>query len=120
MIPLYLVERIMNTIPYKRYTTSFLKQSHIAIVFKRKKILSIGLNKVGTRSRGCGWNDLSIHAEVMAIKNMGDISKLRGASILVVRINALDEFVYSKPCTNCTCFLEKCMKQYGLEKVYYS
>ena len=120
MIPIYLLENILEFIPYRRTSYTVLKQTHVAILYKRGKVLSIGINKVGSRSRGCGWNDLSIHAEIMAIKMVGDMQKLRGASMLVVRINTADEFVYSKPCSHCRHVLEKCMKSYGLNKVYYS
>jgi len=120
MYPLELIESILHTIPYKKPKHMTPYQSHVAIIYKRGKILSIGINKSGTRSRGCGWNDLSIHAEIMAIKNIGDTSKLKGANLVIVRINRLDEIVYSKPCTSCQCVLEKCMKQYGLGNVYYS
>ena len=120
MLPLYLLEAILPTVSYKKTKYSVLKHTHIAIIYKRGKILSIGINKLGTRSRGCGWNTLSIHAEIMAIKNIGDTKKLQGASMFVVRINSLDELLFSKPCNSCSCILEKCMREYGLNKVYYS
>jgi hypothetical protein len=120
MYPLILLESILNTVSYKKTKHMSPKQCHVAIIYKRGKILSIGINKIGTRSRGCGWNDLSIHAEIMAIKNIGDMSKLRGAKLLIVRYNTMDEIQYSKPCDHCRCILEKCMKQYGLRTVYYS
>jgi deoxycytidylate deaminase len=115
-----LLTNILDTIPYQRTKHSSLKHSHVAMLYKRGKVLAIGINKVGSRSRGCGWNKMSIHAEMMAIKDIGDTSKLRGASMLVVRINSADEFVNSKPCDHCTHVLEKCIRQYGLNKVYYS
>jgi tRNA(Arg) A34 adenosine deaminase TadA len=120
MYPLSLLESILDTVSYKKTKYVFPKQSHVAIIYKRGKILSIGVNKIGSRSRGCGWDDLSIHAEIMAIKNVGDTSKLKGANLLIVRYNNLNEIMYSKPCTRCMCVLEKCMKQYGLGRVYYS
>jgi len=120
MIPIFLLESILDSVSYKRTKNSSLKHTHVAIVYKRGKILAVGKNKLGTRSRGSGWNTMSIHAEIDAIKNLGDTAALRGASIIVVRINTADEFVNSEPCKNCKCVLEKCMKSYGLEKVYYS
>jgi len=115
-----LLTHALTTIPYQKGAYSPFKHTHVAILYKRGKVLAVGSNKVGTRSRGCGWNKMSIHAEMMAIKAVGDTSKLRGASMLVVRINSADEFVNSKPCEHCTHVLEKCIRQYGLNKVYYS
>ena len=120
MPPLDLLKGILPTISYKRPKECTPHHTHIAIIYKRGKVLSIGINKLGSRSRGCGWNKVSIHAEVDAIKSLGDVSKLRGANLMVVRINRLDEIVYSKPCESCQCVLEKCMKTYGLGNVYYS
>jgi deoxycytidylate deaminase len=120
MIPLQLLESILHTIPYKKSKDMTPKQSHVAILYKRGKILSTGVNKLGSRSRGCGWDTASIHAEIMAIKKVGDISKLRGASLLVVRYNQLDELCPSKPCENCQRILTKCMNQHGLLNVYHS
>jgi tRNA(Arg) A34 adenosine deaminase TadA len=120
MYPLQILESILDTIPYKKSKNMSPKQSHVAIIYKRGKILSSGTNRLGSRSRGCGWDDLSIHAEIMAIKNIGDISKLRGANLLIVRFNNSDQLMNSKPCDKCQCILEKCMKQYGLLNVYYS
>jgi hypothetical protein len=120
MPPLNLLIGILPTISYKRPKDCTPHQTHIAIIYKRGKVLSVGINKLGTRSRGCGWNTVSIHAEIDAIKDLGDISKLRGASLIVVRINRLDEIVYSKPCASCQCVLEKCMKIHGLRNVYHS
>ena len=95
-------------------------QFHLAMIYKRGKILSFGTNRLGGRQNGCGWNDLSLHAEIMAIKNAGDTSKLRGANLIVVRISPAGEIVYSKPCERCQLVLEKCIKMYGLRYVYYS
>jgi len=93
---------------------------HQAVITKRNKILAIAHNSVGSRSRGCGYSYRTIHAERAVVKNLGDISQLRGATLYVYRFNSHDELRNSKPCSECQIFLEKCMREYGLRKVVYS
>lgn len=98
------------------HRTSF----HQAMITKRNKILAIAHNSIGSRSKGVGYSDRTIHAERAVVKNLGDISQLRGATLYVYRYNALDELRESKPCSECQVFLDKCIKEYGLRKVIYS
>lgn len=103
---------------------------HIAAVVKRGKILSIAANSVGSRARGCGWSHFTIHAERAAIKALGDLRLLDGAVLYVIRVPSettdervtatVPEMLESKPCHDCQIFLEKCMREYGLMKVFYS
>lgn len=93
---------------------------HIAVLEKRGKEIARSHNRVGSRSRGSGWDDQTIHAERAVVKALGDISQLRDCVLVVVRINRHNEILPSKPCHNCEMFLEKCMKKYGLRKVMYS
>lgn len=99
---------------------------HVAILVKRNKIIAMAHNKVGSRSRGAGWSDCTIHAERNVVKDLGDIEQLRGSSMYVVRISkcrtkmGLDKIQNSAPCHDCHLFLEKCVKQYGLRRVFYS
>ena len=101
---------------------------HVAVLVRRGQILGIATNRLGTRSRGCGFSDYTIHAEVNVIRQVGNLSEIKGADLFVVRIprpktprDADNEsFLYSKPCHSCSCFLNKCMREYGLRNVYYS
>ena len=93
---------------------------HQAMITKRNKILAIAHNSVGTRSKGPGYSHQTIHAERAVVKNLGDLSLLRGATLYVYRFNAHDQLRNSKPCSECQIFLEKCIKEYGLRKVIYS
>lgn len=93
---------------------------HQAMIVNRNKVLAVAHNSVGSRSRGCGYSDLSIHAERAVVKKLGNTSLLRGATMYVIRLNKMDELRNSKPCADCEIFLQKCMKQYGLRKVVYS
>uniref|UniRef100_A0A6C0DRC3 CMP/dCMP-type deaminase domain-containing protein n=1 Tax=viral metagenome TaxID=1070528 RepID=A0A6C0DRC3_9ZZZZ len=94
---------------------------HKAIIVKRGHILAEAGNKPGNRSKGSGYSERSIHAEKHVVKQLGDISKLRGADMYVVRTNPRGtRFLASKPCHACEEFLLKCMKEYGLNNVYYT
>ncbi len=93
---------------------------HYARITKRNKVIAEARNAIGSRSRGCGWSDRSIHAERAVVKRLGDVSQLHGCVLLVVRVNKQGELLGSKPCESCHKFLEKCMREYGLRKVIYS
>ena len=94
---------------------------HIAIVIKRGKVVEVAGNMVGSRSKGCGYDNWTIHAERAVLKKIGDVTKLDGAILVVVRIaRGTGEVVNSEPCHSCRCHLEKCIKEYGLKSVYYS
>lgn len=98
------------------HRTSF----HSATILMRGKPIATARNSIGSRSRGCGYSDQSIHAERAVVKRLGDLSRLDGCVLLVVRINKQGEYLNSKPCHDCQKFLEKCMREYGLRKVVYS
>lgn len=93
---------------------------HVAQLFLRNKLLAEARNAIGTRSRGAGYQENTIHAEVAVIKRLGNVHNLRGCTLFVVRINKQHQIVGSKPCAGCTKFLMKCMCRYGLHKVVYS
>jgi hypothetical protein len=99
---------------------------HVAVIALRGKVLATATNKNGTRSMGSGYSTHSIHAEKNVVKQLGDISKLRGADMYVMRISRdaqkirKEKFLCSKPCDECQAFLEKCMKEYGLKNVYFT
>ena len=95
---------------------------HRAVLVKRGRIIAEATNNYGSRSRGSGYSRSSIHAEKNVVKELGDISKLRGADMYIMRFSRCDplEFVKSSPCPACIIFLEKCMKEYGLKNVYYT
>ena len=92
---------------------------HIAALVKRGKVIAVAQNRVGSRSRGSGYSSQTIHAERAVVKKLGDISKLKDATLCVWRISAIN-VLPSKPCSECQVFLEKCMSQYGLRCVQYS
>ena len=100
--------------------TSGCNHTHHATIIKRNKVLASAMNKIGSRSMGCGYSDWTIHAERAVVKRLGDISQLRGATLYVCRFNKEGELRDSKPCHECQVFLEKCIREYGLRKVVYT
>lgn len=92
---------------------------HIAAIVKRGKVIAVATNRVGSRSKGSGYSDYTIHAERNVIKKLGDIQQLRGAVLCVWRVSC-SFAMPSKPCGDCCLFLEKCMKEYGLRAVQYT
>ncbi len=96
-------------------------QAHIAILMKRGKIIEVASNSIGSRSKGAGYETRTIHAERAVIKKVGDMSKLNGATLIVIRImKGTREVGNSEPCHSCKCHLEKCIREHGLRCVYYS
>ena len=106
--------------------TSHRTSVHVAIIIKRTKVIAVATNKVGSRSRGAGWSDCTIHAEKNVVKELGDFDQLRGATLYVFRISRCKEkegrekIQNSEPCHDCHKFLQKCIQKYGLRKVFYS
>ena len=118
------VDKLYNE--YKEYALKHYKRHslgsvHVAFIIKHKKILAVAANKVGSRSNGSGYSAKSLHAEKAVVKALGDMSQLRGATLIVIRVmKGTREIGNSEPCHSCKCHLEKCMKEYGLRQVYYS
>ncbi len=111
-----LVESVQKSI-HRRHKTHV----HVAMIFGRgKNLLAMAMNKVGSRSSGAGFSACMIHAERAVLKRVGDISKLRGATMVVIRISTTGELRNSKPCPECECHLNKCIREYGLRRVYHS
>jgi deoxycytidylate deaminase len=89
-----------------------------AIIFRKKKVLSLGHNHKlkGVRSFNPQFKNRynSIHAEVDAIIKAR--TNLKGAEILVVRINKKEQFLLSEPCENCKKYIE----YVEIKNIFYS
>ena len=97
-----------------RYTTKHRQHHHVAMIFNGRKLLAIGQNRVADRGRRH-----TVHAEIDAIHSLGDLSKLRGATLVVIRL-AASGIRNSKPCSACECVLQKCVREYGLRSWIHS
>lgn len=113
---------IEDHIPFEAlYGRTNLKHVHVALLYRRGKLLGVATNFVGSRNKGCGYDHRTIHAERAVLKKVGDTTKLSGAILIVIRIaKGTREIVNSEPCHSCRCHLEKCIKSYGLRTIYYS
>lgn len=114
------VSQLGPTLSKKHFTST-----HIAFLIKRGKIVAYASNVIGSRKKGSGYNHRSLHAEVAVIKKVGDMRALDGADIFVFRWTppgSSNELPVSNscPCHSCNKVLTKCMKKYGLNRVYYS
>ena len=91
---------------------------HGAVIFKGKRIYSIGYNQPSRSVKSLSpkaakWST-SIHAEVSAILNAKrNIEKL---DLLVIRVNNRNQLLLSKPCGHCLAYLNYC----GIRDIYYS
>ena len=116
-----IIEQFMDDPRTTRLRLSHNTSIHIAAIVLRGKIIAEATNRLGSRSKGCGYSNYTIHAEKNVIKQLGDLSKLRGADLYVMRQSRNNsKFIDSKPCSDCAYFLEKCMREYGLNNVYYT
>jgi hypothetical protein len=94
---------------------------HVAYLYNdRGQLLCSKMNRVASRSRGAGCSDYTMHAERAVLQALGDFTKLRGATMVVVRYGACGDLLPSKPCEECASHLTKAMRLYGLRRVYYS
>ena len=104
-----------------RAATMMATNLHIAFLYGRGGILlGMSTNRIGSRSRGAGFSAFTIHAERNVLRMVGDTSMLRGATLVVVRVNKRGQLLNSEPCHECRCHLHKAMRDYGLRRVYYS
>lgn len=120
-----LLDRFLEDPNTLRMRKSDVTSFHVAMLVRRGKILRVASNRIGSRSRGCGFSKYTIHAERNVIKEFGDIRQLKGCDLYVMRIHTsrISEdrhFGNSAPCTDCQLLLEKCQRQYGLRHVYYT
>jgi hypothetical protein len=130
----------------KVYATHPVGSIHRAVLVKRGKVIADAFNHTGSRHSGAGHSTFTIHAERNVVKQLGDLSQIRGADMYVIRIYRVnlrskiqpaamsfvkytadtecthqrEHFKGSKPCSECSIFLNKCLRQYGLRNIYYT
>lgn len=88
-----------------------------AVVFKGKKILGSGHNEIRSSSLSMKhrkWKE-SLHAEQAALLNL-DWNKLKGCSILVMRVSKTGKLGICRPCEMC----QKIIEHVGIKNVYYT
>ena len=121
-----IIHSILEDKTVENLVRSYKTSTHVAVLIKRGQEIARATNRVGSRSRGAGWSDCTIHAERNVVKELGDLEKLRGATLYVFRISrcrskvGIERVTNSEPCYDCHLFLTKCHEKYGLRKVYYT
>lgn len=90
-----------------------LRCSHVAALFHKKKLLSLGMNKTKTHPLAFKLSGLQskryLHAEIDCLKAVeGELSK---ATLYVVRVDRNGELANSKPCKYCMPYIQE--KQIG-------
>jgi hypothetical protein len=94
---------------------------HVALLMKGKKIVKMEANKVGSRKKGCGYSNQTIHAEIAVVKKLGDLRALKNMTMVVLRYGHTDNnWLISKPCAQCQVKLEKFIREYGLKCVFHT
>jgi hypothetical protein len=104
----------------QQYVPRLNTHAHYAMLLKRGKVIATGQNRVSSRSSSSGSNTHTMHAECSVIKSLGNLSLLRGCTLIVYRINRDSELRNSKPCHDCFKLLQKCISKWGLNKVLYT
>lgn len=101
-------------LPANRKNSKFF---HVAMIFKKNKILSIGQNSFKTHpiARKYGHRGFCTHAEASASLRYG-VDDCHGLDMAVLRINRLNRLTISKPCVNCQYLIDSI----GIKNVYYT
>ena len=106
---------------YAHLTSKMNTSLHVAAIYGRGGVLlGLATNRVGSRSSGAGFSDQTIHAERAVMKAVGDVSLLRGATLVVIRVTKAGKPAYSAPCSECSAAIEAAMRKYGLRRVVHS
>jgi len=95
-----------------------LRCSHVAALFMKKRMLSLGVNKTKTHPLSFQLSGLQhkkyLHAEVDCLKNIED--NLRKCTLYVVRADRNGELAQSKPCKFCSAYI----KEKGVGRVVHT
>ena len=101
-------------VPSNRKDSQFF---HVAAIFQRNKILSIGQNSFKTHTLAKKWGHKGnyIHAEIQAALK-AQMDDFNGLNLAVLRINRMGKLALSKPCSCCHNFLLDA----GFQRVFYT
>ena len=82
------------------------------------RVLKDSQNRVGSRSRGSGYYDYTLHAEIALLKEI-DYDELYDRTLVVICIeydeDGLIRFRNSTPCCKCQRVLDKFVRKYRLK-----
>ena len=95
-----------------------LRAFHVAGIFKKNQLVSIGWNTIKTHPRTIPfypYHQKATHAEALAIIR-GKLENYSGHDLIVIRLDNCGEINYSKPCKFC----ENFVSSLNFDNVYYS
>jgi deoxycytidylate deaminase len=96
-----------------------LRNTHIAFLIKKSKIVHIGWNKYKSHpiNNSHPYHDgfVALHAEMDVILKANK-EFLTNYNIVVVRINGLGQITNSRPCNGC----QSIIRQVGINKVWFT
>lgn len=111
-----MIARLFFDEAYKQALKSDMNFNHGSIVVYRGKIIGKGYNTY-INSNYC--DKVSLHAEVSAINDaLKKISadELKKCELIVIRVNNIGECLNSKPCCNCSKYINK----FSIKRVFHS
>ena len=107
-----MIKRLFYDEAFNQALKSDMNSNHGALVIHRGKIIGKGFNRY-VNSNCC--DKVSVHAEVSAINDALKrvcSDDLKKCELIVIRINKVGEFLNSKPCANCSRYINKfCIKR---------
>lgn len=121
MLPTWAQKEIEHAIlnQISRYTTKHKNEHHVALLFKHRRIISIGQNRLSQKMIRGGRRINTTHAEIDLLSSIRDVRTIRGAILVIIRIGPLG-IVHSAPCASCMCLIQKYMREYGLLRYMHS
>lgn len=111
-----MIRRLFFDEAYKQALKSDMNFNHGSIVVYRGKIIGKGYN---TYINSNCYDKASLHAEVSAINDaLKKISteELKKCELIVIRVNNTGECLNSKPCCNCSKYINK----FSIKRVFHS
>ena len=104
--------------------------THVAVIVNRGKIIATAVNRIGYRNENSQsyyntylHTEKNKHAEELAVKALGNYNRLRNSDMYILRFGRgqnYENYSNSKPCAKCHCFLNKCIKDNKLRRVFYT
>ncbi len=86
-----------------------------AVLDPRGRMVACAWNKAMTPSTGCGASAHTMHAEIAAIKRLGDLTQLANCVLVVARFTPGGGLASSSPCAQCRRKLRKMFARYRLK-----
>lgn len=112
-------DKLISAIEVAKLST-YRKHSHGAIIFKGKKVFSIGVSALRNDPKILGETDgkiegAGVHAEIAALKSLGGTAQ--GLDIVVARwLPTHHKHSLSRPCESCY----EALLEAGIRNIYYT